>query len=761
MFSFLKSRQPQKEDQKYTFLNCIYEKLKRHYKYEQISEDRKNYLKNEIEKYGYLAYPYVKALEELSPAEILFGLEVKWKLNNVFENNCFSFKDISPVSRANIHNSDWIKSEQHNIKLINLAGLGDGNNTQEPGKFIDWLRQVLILPAGLPEKGVLSTTIYLIPFHPREFGCAYLPTSTEVSPNLEDESLSSEMGLDAKSQVQLFVQMAQLAGHPVIYDILPQTGRFSKMVLSNPKIARWYDINYLSAQIEESIEEASKELFGEFDEEDIEIVKKLYKDSLKSGSGDLSEFYQPIYDRFSELLSAKKKEFSDKMMTKAEQDKLHKHVKEIVASIHDQKPNKISKEEDITKQGQTIQTLIGKGFWPAPGGAWCSAGVPVFDRMSTCGAYPVFKHFDFEGNDVSHFANLDCQTPFYFVCLESGKFNNDVVNFYINQQIKLQKDYNFDGFRVDHIDHIVDPISEQNGVPISYRAPRVVLDKCNRALKEKVAHFACLAEYMLWDRFYKQYHQDMNFDILWGNDIISQFEKTPLQIIKDNQELSEYNEKNHKLSGLSILKIYNNQDGEFRAIDQYPGQLGENGAIFKWFKYKFLPCGKNAQRPVMFVDGDESFTKVGIESTIGAEISMEREKNYEFFRKFDAINRFALQNELARQGEAEIIVQGDDGFVAWMISKDPLKETLLVVANYFAPTEKINTQDEDGMPQSTIQEAEAVFDKSLELPCDYKIVSEFVLKDNDFVENVLDLSCNKLSFEKLEPSEFKVYKLIR
>ena len=29
----------------------------------------------------------------------------------------------------------------------------------------------------------------------------------------------------------------------------------------------------------------------------------------------------------------------------------------------------------------------------------------------------------------------------------------------------LQADFNFDGFRVDHIDHIVDDVSEKDGVP--------------------------------------------------------------------------------------------------------------------------------------------------------------------------------------------------------------------------------------------------------------------------------------------------------
>ena len=80
-----------------------------------------------------------------------------------------------------------------------------------------------------------------------------------------------------------------------------------------------------------------------------------------------------------------------------------------------------------------------------------------------------------------------------------------------------------------------------------------------------------------------------------GNDIISQFSKTPQAIVEDNQELERFNiaDSDSKFGNLSILKSYNNQDGEFRAIDQYPGQLGERGALFKWFKYKFLPGGKN------------------------------------------------------------------------------------------------------------------------------------------------------------------------
>lgn len=769
MFSFLSKLLSffKKPELKVNELNHLYKKLKEQYSYNEIPEDRKLYLKETIEANGYLPYPYVHALEELTPAEILFGLEVKWENNGVLKNGIFEFENenISPVKRAGFDHPDWIKKEQHDIKLINLAGLGNGNITHEPGKLIDWLRQLLILPTGLVDKKVLNTTIYLIPFHPREFGCAYLPTSIEVSPGLEDKEIKHNLHIGAKKQVQLFVTLAQLAGHPVIYDVLPQTGRFSKMVLADPSIARWYDIKNLMKQIEDGVDSIASKLKEdkEFSDEDIDIVSDLYKSTMKNGSCDLSEHYRNIYNKFSRELLPLKKDISNKMLNKEEQYKIHKRAKEIVEKINGTKIKNCHDESSITEQGESIQALIAEGLWPAPGGAWCSCGVPVFDKMSEMGDYPVFLHFDCNGEDVTDFANLDCQTPFYFVFLESGKYNQPVIEKYIEYLKKLQKDYNFDGFRIDHIDHVVDKVSEKDGVPISYRAPKYVLDKANKALKGKIPYFATLAEYMLWDRLFKEYHEEMNFDILWGNDIISQYAKTPEEIMNNNHELQEYNVKSNSPENLSILKIYNNQDGEFRAIDQYPGQLGSAGALFKWFKYKFLPGGKNANRPVMYIDGDESFTKTGIESVIGNEISMPREHNWEFFKQFNAIDRFALHNELTREGEAQIIRQDDDGFVSWMISKDPLKESLLVVANYVSPTEKITEDSDDGLCRSYIKEGKSVYDKSIELPCDYQIVSEYKYNTDkgEFEELKFKTPETKLHFGELNTAEYKIYKIVK
>ncbi len=744
-------------------LNSVYEKLKEAYPFDNIPEIRKKYLSMHIQKYGYLTYSFQKALEELTPEETLFALEEKWKQNNVFKNGKFHFKNnqVSVLARHQEKNSDWFKKEGHNIKLINLAALGNGNQSKTPGKFFDWLKQLLILPTGNLNSKIYNTTIYLIPFHPREFGCAYLPKSSEVSPKLKDENIEKITGMDEKKQVQTFIEMAQLAGHPVIYDILPQTGRFSKFVLANPQVARWYDITELQKQLLAKVDEVAEFLSKDHDQDDIQIAKDVYKQRLQGNSGDLSPAFQELYNNFEGIMIEHKKQFSNTMLEKPYQTKLHKRVKELVAKIHEFKNDKKKLEEsDITKQIETIQLLMNEGLWPAPGGAWCSAGIPIYDGMSECGGYPTFKHFDYKGDDVTAFANLDCQTPYYFVNLENGKYNEDVIELFINSMKQLQKDYNFDGFRIDHIDHVVDEVSERNGVPISYRAPRYVLNKLNSTMKKKIPYFATLAEYMLWDNYLKEYHKDMKFDLLWGNDIVSQFDKTPERICEDNQNLSNYNIKFKKGNMLSILKTYNNQDGEFHCIDQYPGQLGEQGALYKWFKYKFLPGGRYAQRPMLYVDGDENFTQGGTEYTIGEEVAMKRSTNENFYKKFDAIDRFVKNNPVITGGEAQIIVDDEDGYSAWLITREPMRKAYLIVSNHKYPTEKVTKTAATGENYREIVEGYAIFDKEIFIPSDYNLKKEYVFQDKDFEPQDIENS-DSIHFDKLEPSEFRIYELER
>ncbi len=163
----------------------------------------------------------------------------------------------------------------------------------------------------------------------------------------------------------------------------------------------------------------------------------------------------------------------------------------------------------------------------------------------------------------------------------------------------------------------------------------------------------------------------------------------------------------------------------------------------------------------MYIDGDESFTKTGIEYVIGNEVSMKREKDYDFYTKFDAIDRFVKNTPVITDGEAHIIKQDDDGFVVWQIQKEGLKNSILVVANYQYPTEKVERSDENGNTWTEIAEGREVFDKTIELSCDYSIVSEFRFDGTDYIEEKFVAATNSLSFGKLMPSEFKFFTVIK
>ena len=405
-------------------LNEFYSKLKEMYSFDSITDERKDFLKSTVSKFGYLPYPQIKALEELTDAEVLYALEFIWEAEGVFKDGKFDFNKSSVLARNNVKNSSWLQKEGHNIKLINLAALGNGNEDSKNGTFMDWLRELLILPSGNKSNNIFGTTMYLIPFHPREFGCAYLPTASCVSSNLEDKAIAEKTGLNADEQVKTFIQLTQLAGHPVIYDILPQTGRFSKIVLTTPECARWFDINALIAELSKNVDSTAESLKDKYSQDDLAIVSGIYKKSLKGESyGDLTEHYQNIFNEIDSLLKDTKIFLSNSMLEKSIQDKLHKKAKNIINRAANNTRGKKMTEAEIQNQGEIIGTLISEGMWPAPGGAWCSAGVPVFDRMSDGASYPTFKHYKFDGEDVTHFANLDCQTPYYFVCLENGKYN--------------------------------------------------------------------------------------------------------------------------------------------------------------------------------------------------------------------------------------------------------------------------------------------------------------------------------------------------
>ncbi len=711
-----------------------------------------------VQRFGYLPWSYQRTMNELSPAETLCGLEEKLCLNKVFTNGQFAWQDLSPVRRAGFKDATWLQREQHLIKLTNLMALGEGQ-PQEGACFADWLKYLLTLPAGNPQAGILATTLYFLPFQERDLGSAYIPRSSAVSPLLADSTLQSVLGLNAEAQVQRFLALCQLAGHPIMFDVLPQTGRFSRMVLVRPELVRWFDLAALDQALRSAIARLIAEWQPQIPRGAAAALARLEYDRLNGIQQPAPIEIRPWQAQFEARLLEIKKSLSAEMMTAAAQRSIQAKVRRILVELEGWQHLPVGMSEaDITCQDTISAALMAQGLWPAPGGAWCSAGAPVYDGMSHARAYPLFRHFDASGQDVSDQANLDCLTPFYFTEWENGSLNEPVVSFFLSYLQEWQERFNFDAFRFDHVDHIVDAISvDGQGRPLSYRIPVQVLSEANRRLKAAVPYFGTLAEYMLWDRLLQQYHQGMGFDLLWGDDQIRQASKTPFDFLQEQATLRSYNRT--VPAPLSILKTYNNQDGEFGPFNQYPGQLGRQGALLKFLMLKFLPGGKQAQQPLLLVDGDESFTKDGFAETIAAEIKLKRADDEAFFEQFDALQRFAAHHPALHSGQAELLLwEGNQRPVMWLVRATQTTDagSLLVVANPQYPTwiASINGVFVQKTGQSH-------YNQRLDLPKGLQVSAEYLYdpQSREFTSKLLNAPTAELFFEVLHPAEFHFFQV--
>ena len=186
---------------------------------------------------------------------------------------------------------------------------------------------------------------------------------------------------------------------------------------------------------------------------------------------------------------------------------------------------------------------------------------------------------------------------------------------------------------------------------------------------------------------------------------------------------------------------------------------------------KFIPGGKFASRPTLLVDGDESFTKVGIERVISKETSMVRNYDWDFFEKFNALDYFAQNDELINKGRAVLHIQESNGFVCWEIvpdspDKSKKQSTYLIVANYFSPHELKEVQDEKGHTEKKNVRGTITRDNIVKLKRGKKLVSYFDFELDElnkcmFVEKPLETDITKeITFKELRPGEFKVYKMV-
>ena len=91
------------------------------------------------------------------------------------------------------------------------------------------------------------------------------------------------------------------------------------------------------------------------------------------------------------------------------------------------------------------------------------------------------------------------------------------------------------------------------------------------------------------------------------------------------------------------------------------------------------------------------------------------------------------------------------------LSKEPMKKAFLVVSNYKNPTEKITKTDDNGNSYAEIIHGETVTNKKLQLPGEFKLKSEFVIDEEDFVKKKFKASNNTIEIDELTPGEFRIF----
>ena len=222
-----------------------YKNLKAHYCQNFPSDISKHRIKKIVEKYNYIPLPFTIAKEELSNVDIFVALDTMLQKEHKH-----------PLEDLGYTTNSWLHQEQHKIETLCLSGFKDS----ESGFFRNYLLKIITTPKGNPELKLPATTFYLLPPYRRDmaFSSVYCPISTEIE--VEDSDLQSSLNWDGETQLRFFIELSQKIGHPVIIDLLPQAGRFSKTVFAHPECFLWSDLQPLAEQLTQKVHEITQRM---------------------------------------------------------------------------------------------------------------------------------------------------------------------------------------------------------------------------------------------------------------------------------------------------------------------------------------------------------------------------------------------------------------------------------------------------------------------------------------------------------------------
>lgn len=703
-----------------------------------------------VERHGYLPLPCLCA-GELSADALFAGLEAIWIRQGVMQDGRFLERCVvSPAQRLGYANQSWMGREQHKIESLNLMGLTEMRDGKPCGSFRNLLDKLLTTAGGAPAESVAATTFYLLPPYQRDgaFRSAYCPLSSETEPALADPELAKELGLSGEQQLRLFIMLCQLAGHPVVIDLLPQTGRFAKTVFVHPDCFRWYHLASLTTQLkailaetmekigrccgglneqafrlalsayQDDIDGAPLELSVNSDARETnvrtgvrtlyhELCKSVQKEEKKKAGGHLGMWYEELQEKVRDALhkldpAATLRRFAlprdywimfrqifflfARLDTNMERHRLRisnhhlgqQHQQEVVAMVRQKiaellgGPVGSEQELDAQMHMALISAMQQEGLWPVEGGGWNTAGNPTFRRLSprheTPCQYPISDHYTYRGAIANAFTgDMDIITPWYFAYLEqaaqSNNLNDAVIEKYVDYCADIYRRLLPDGFRIDHLDHSADyPFSvNERGNPISYRAPLEVFARLGRRLRASDPAFALFAEYMGWgdDRHANLYHayQAHGIHLAISTDVVGEFRLNSCAVIQEgNQVLASYNRESHQEPHFATTRILDNHDRSHPDILPALSIFNEERALLKWMKCLFLPGGHFAERPTLYLDGNDTHTpNKAFAATFLDSKSLSRDHNMRMFCRFTSLLRFSLREPALLHGQAEFV----------------------------------------------------------------------------------------------------------
>lgn len=527
----------------------------------------------QLHDHGYLAIPPRAALE-LDDATVaaLYAALADARLDQA--------SITSP--QASKTDSSWMVQSDFCFVNVRACGL----DRDRPGSFIDALRLLLALPA---------TAIHLAPFFECVFGNVYAINSlTHINPDCVRQDWQAE-GLDALSQLRLFVDAAHLLGKSVGFDLEPHTAQFSRVVLDTPEYFRW-------------------------------LALAATRDKLRDG---LSQ---------------------DEMLEPAVQEAIVAEVREI-ASRHclaagikflEDPANDTRTSREV--QDGIVRELIGRGLWTIPSHTWGGVGLPGFIGYNHEGEYPLFEYLDAEGNDQSAHA-FGMLTPFALsrgLCVNTAPDEAkpsipwqpglDALAGVFPRILKLAS---FDFIRLDYVDHVFDSVLPgTDALPVSDRLTPAGIRHIITTARKLAPQTGIMAERMGYDL---DRYAHVGCDLILGADILRAIDlEFLLDLIRFQGEIATLNQQGR--TPVSIQYAIDTHDTGHPQIQAIPAKAGREAVLLRMLLARLSSAGKG-RRPMYEVMGNQDMT-FGLYEANNRPISLEWRNDGEFFHSQEAVRRF-------------------------------------------------------------------------------------------------------------------------